>query len=419
MNLVSRIRDLPRRAIGNSFWSVADQGLFAVSNFVLNLILARWLSAADYGAFSLAFTLFLLLGTVHTALVVEPLLVFGAGRYNANVGAYLRSVLNLHWVLAALLSLVLGALVFLWPSLRVQLGGTTLALMFAAPLILFQWLARRACYIDLQPALAARAGGVYLALTLALATLLFCTGALTPVTALLVMAAASVASAAQIFRTLLRSRRALELFPLHETWTQHWQYGKWALGAALLSFVPGNVAPFFLSLSYSLDAVGAYRALWNLLQPAMQLFTALGVMLLPTFRKQGAALSLRRWTGRLLLVALGYALLLAVFREPLLELLYGKKYLAYSPALILAGLVPLSSAVIAVLAAFLRAAELPRAVFWGYAGSAAFAVTGGLVLIQQAGVEGAVVAAVLGYALTAAVLLWATLHLRKRGARPD
>ena len=161
MNLVSRIRDLPRRAIGNSFWSVADQGLFAVSNFVLNLILARWLSAADYGAFSLAFTLFLLLGTVHTALVVEPLLVFGAGRYNANVGAYLRSVLNLHWVLAALLSLVLGALVFLWPSLRVQLGGTTLALMFTAPLILFQWLARRACYIDLQPALAARAGGVY------------------------------------------------------------------------------------------------------------------------------------------------------------------------------------------------------------------------------------------------------------------
>lgn len=418
MNLVSRIRSVPRGEGSNSFWSIADQGLFAVSNFVLNLILARWLSASDYGAFSLAFTLFLLLGTVHTALVVEPLLVFGTGRYNASVGAYLRSVLNLHWVLAALLSLLLGALIFLWSPLRVQLGGTTFALMLATPLILLQWLARRACYIDLQPALAALSGGLYLALTLALAALLFFTGTLTPVTALLVMAAASVVSAAQIFRTLLRSRRALGLFPLHETWAQHWKYGKWALGAALLSFVPGNAAPLFLSFSHSLDAVGAYRALWNLLQPAMQLFTALGVMLLPTFRKQGGALSLRRWTGRLLLVALGYALLLAVFREPLLALLYGKKYLAYSRALILAGLVPLSSAVIAVLAAFLRAAELPRSVFWGYAGSAVFAVTGGFLLIRQAGVEGAIVTAVLGYALTAAVLLWATLHLRKRGARP-
>ena len=41
--------------------AVADQGVFAVSNFLLNILLARWLAPADYGAFALAYSVFLFL----------------------------------------------------------------------------------------------------------------------------------------------------------------------------------------------------------------------------------------------------------------------------------------------------------------------------------------------------------------------
>ena len=37
--------------------ALADQALFAGSNFILNIVLARWLSPNDYGAFGVAFSM--------------------------------------------------------------------------------------------------------------------------------------------------------------------------------------------------------------------------------------------------------------------------------------------------------------------------------------------------------------------------
>ena len=39
--------------VGKGSLAVLDQGLFAGSNFMLNVLLARWLAPADFGAFAL------------------------------------------------------------------------------------------------------------------------------------------------------------------------------------------------------------------------------------------------------------------------------------------------------------------------------------------------------------------------------
>ncbi|MDR7400087.1 MAG: hypothetical protein QN144_12370, partial [Armatimonadota bacterium] len=62
-------------------WAVADQGLFSGANFVVNVLLARWLSPAEYGAFAVALSIFYLLAGFHSAVLTEPMMVFGAGRY--------------------------------------------------------------------------------------------------------------------------------------------------------------------------------------------------------------------------------------------------------------------------------------------------------------------------------------------------
>src|SRR3712207_1992334 len=78
-----------KRWVTKGLWAVLDQGFFASSNFVLNVLLARWLAPADYGAFSLAFAVFLLIGSLHTAVLTEPMLVFGPGKYKDRLSEYM------------------------------------------------------------------------------------------------------------------------------------------------------------------------------------------------------------------------------------------------------------------------------------------------------------------------------------------
>src|SRR3954451_1960960 len=52
--------------------AILDQGLISGSNFLIGILLARWLIPAEYGAFSLAFSVFLLLSYVYQSLLSEP-----------------------------------------------------------------------------------------------------------------------------------------------------------------------------------------------------------------------------------------------------------------------------------------------------------------------------------------------------------
>ena len=85
--------------VGKGSLAILDQGLFAGSNFLLNVLLARWLDPADYGAFALAYSVFLLLGVFHTAILTEPMLVFGPGKYRERFHEYLGILLRGHCVL--------------------------------------------------------------------------------------------------------------------------------------------------------------------------------------------------------------------------------------------------------------------------------------------------------------------------------
>jgi hypothetical protein len=69
------------RSIGKPGWAVIDQALFAFSNFALNLLLARWLSPNEYGIFADDYTALLLIATLHTALLTDPMLEIGPGKY--------------------------------------------------------------------------------------------------------------------------------------------------------------------------------------------------------------------------------------------------------------------------------------------------------------------------------------------------
>ena len=86
--LFSRQRLL--RWSSRGFWAILDQALFALSNLLVNVLLARWLPPAEYGAFVTAYTVLLLVSVAHSAFLAEPMLVFGSDKYAASFSHYLQ-----------------------------------------------------------------------------------------------------------------------------------------------------------------------------------------------------------------------------------------------------------------------------------------------------------------------------------------
>lgn len=412
-----------RRRAGRGLWAVLDQGFFALSNLTLGVLLARWLTAREYGAFALAFSVFLLFGTVYSALVPEPMLVFGTSRYAAAFGAYLRRLLAGHALVTGVGSAAFAAAggAFQWCGAPVM-AHAFLSWAAAAPCVTLSWLLRRACFARGRPDLAAGAGAAQLGMTVGLLSLLAARGTLTLFTAVATSAAVNVATSGWLLVRLRRgiappggtpegdARGVLRL---------HWEYGRWAAAGGILSWVASY--SYYVVLPYwaGLEASAALRALYTLGIPVAHAQTALATLLIPALvRARGGS-----GFGRLVrqcLVAFGAAsvagwLVLGVTGPRLVHLAYRGRYDAYGPLLWTVAAVPITAGAGDVLRSALRAQERPDRVFWGYVVAAATTATLGMALTYCFHVLGPALGEIASGAAAVAVMAFA---LARRGPAP-
>jgi O-antigen/teichoic acid export membrane protein len=376
-------------------WTVFDQALFAGSNFALSIVLARWLTPDAFGAFTVAFTLFLLAGTLHNGLLPEPMLVFGSSRYRDRLQAYVRLLLHGQ----AALSLLLGLLLFTAGSVLRMLGSGELGALLQIVgvvqyFILFLWLVRQACYVHLQPRRAAAGGMLYLLLMMAGAFLLYRSGSLTPATALLLLGGSSAAAGVFILTRLrLNPLRPAAAGMAREVGRRHWNYGRWASATGVLEWVPGYLPFLLLPLAGGLEMSGVLKALLNFIMPVAHAYAAITLLLVPIFvRARDAGTFGRTFRHAALLVVAGtaaYGIFLGSFGETLLDLVYAGQYVQHAGLLWLVAAIPLMSGVASLLRTGLRALEQPNLVFWAYLGSSLVALTAGVMLILTFGLVGA------------------------------
>jgi O-antigen/teichoic acid export membrane protein len=400
--------------VGKGSLAILDQGLFAGSNFLLNVLLARWLTPSEYGAFAIAFSVFLLLGIFHGAILTEPMMVFGPGKYRERFPEYLGILLRGHFALMLACAALLAATVFLLGWLySPAVGRAFLALAIAAPFILLLSLLRRAFYVRLNPGGAAAGGAVYLLVLLGSTLTLRTAGRLTPATGFLAMAAASLITCL-VLLVALRPRLATESSTIRAIAADHWRYGRWSVASAGISWFPGNIYYVLLPAWWGLEGVGALKALMNLAMPAAQSINALSGLLLPLLvvhRKERGSLGMAKTMRSFLaLFLLGAALYLAVLwglRSELFRLLYAGKYTEYASwPLLLTGVLPLAACVTAVLGSALCALERPDWVFWCYLASSIVALLVGILLIVKMGVTGALLGMLFSCLTAGALMLW-------------
>lgn len=368
---------LPRTATGmvrargsvvRGAWAILDQGLFALSNFAINIVLARWLTAEDYGVFTIVYAVFLLIGTVHTGLLAEPMTVFGAGRHRKRLSQYLGVLLRGHWLMTTGIGLVVLVPAFVLNAAgHAALGWTLIAMSLALPWMLQLWLMRRACYISIGPRLAASGGLLYMGVLAVGVYSLFAAGRLSPQSALLVMGLGSMLSGFWIRARLhVETRQSTSAFR-RGVLGKHWEYGRWAVGTGVLGAVTLNVYYFLLPARHGFESVGAFKAMMNLAMPALQSFVALSMVLLPRLvaLRDGPEFGrhIRHWLVLLSSVAIASWLTVGMLRAWVVNLLYGGQYADVSGLLWIVGLVPVFFAIGMVLEASLRSLERSDEVF--------------------------------------------------------
>ena len=387
-----------RRWAAKGLLAITDQGLFAGSNFILNILLARWLTPSEYGTFALAYSAFLLFAAFHSAAFIEPMLVFGPGRYCDKLDEYLGRLILGHFVLILPVSLLIalgGVLISHWSSNAV--GTAFLGLALAVPFLLLMWLLRRAFYVELRPGWAMCGGALYLVVLVMSLFALRATNRLSTVSAFVIMSGAAALSS--IFLVLL----------LHPHWISkpggiesaevtlgHWRYGRWSIAAAMVSWFPLNIYYLVLPVWAGLAGSAALRALMNLINPGIHILLALATLLLPILvrnRRDGGKKKVDRTMGVALLVFLSstglFSFGLWVFRSGIFRLLYSGKYQdAGVNSLIFLLLALLATSFSAVVGAGLMAAERPDLNFWSNAGAAIVTVAVGLPLAAFRGIEG-------------------------------
>lgn len=394
---------------------LADQVLFAGTHFVLNVLLARWLEPAQYGAFALSYGLFLIADAFHEGLLAEPMLVFAQRRVVERLEDYLGVVA---WGFAALALafsalLVCSALVLHWMGSS-EVGTALLALGCATPLQLLALLMRRLCYAQLRPGVAAAGGAVYALVVGALLCFWQREGLLSVSLAIASLAAGSLASAVCIG---WRLRLRLDLRPdwkrIRQVFDRHWSYGRWSMLATVAALVPWNLHYALLSGVLGLAGIAEVRALYNILLPMRHLTSSLSVTMIPVLAEQLASSQPRQarttaaWLGLFQVASsLAYVGLMFAFGPRILLWLYGDAYAAAYPLAGWMAAVQIPVGALVLLGVLQRAGDRSRRLLLGsvsYAGLSLLLGGLGAVAWGTAGLIGGVMASA-GLALAARLL---------------
>ena len=426
---VRRILSIERGAIQRKVipWAmkgglaILDQGIFTGSNFVISILLARWLSPEEYGSYAVAFAVFLFILSFHQALLLEPMLVFGGSVFRDCLRGYMKALLLLHLAMSLVIVLVLGVAAGVAFKLA-QTGSLPSALVgiaFAAPSILLFWLLKRTFYLKLSPAPSAAAALLYCALTMGGLAVVYKHGLLSVFSALMLMGVGSLGASAVLLIYLgLRLSSSEDAPSLLDIGLRHWRYGRWALGANAMMWVPINLFYPVLSRFSGMAQAGELKALMNFASPMLQTCAALSSLMLPysarVLEHRGGAgidIILKRMTLLCVACAVPYWVVLLAFKGPAFRMLYSGRYTEVTYLLPIVALVSIFGSAFFGPSIVLRSLESPGLVFGAVTASSCIAVAVGIPLTRALGVKGAVWSMLLSEALA---FVMAVVLLRRK-----
>ncbi|MGB1124053.1 MAG: lipopolysaccharide biosynthesis protein [Phycisphaeraceae bacterium] len=403
-------------------WALADHILFAGANFLVQLGLAReWLSEYDFGVFSVAYVSFLILGVFQTALLSEPVALFGAKRYRDNLPNYLSKTIGIHLVISLVGGLLLaGVGVSQLLFGEYTLGVALCALAIAQAFQLLPWTLRIACYLNSDPMHAGVSGLIYLVLVVGLLLGFDELGIMSIPAAVAAMAISSLVVCVYLMYFLRISPRAIfQRAGYAEVLRDHWRYGKWAMPTGVMRWVPEHfpvlAAPLVIGWMASSDpdfeSGGALKAMLHLSVPFVLFIAALSTLLVPMLVRRRGTPAFGKLSWQMLGVTFAITLIswpiVGFNHEWIIQKIYNGHFIEHAGLLWIVGLIPVLISIDCLLCAQLHAVERPDRSFYGSIAASAVLIIVGLPMLAIWGLTGILIAMLISYAAQA-VVLWLT-----------
>lgn len=421
-------RRLAVPAAGSAGLRVANAGLA----FLISVLLARMLGPSGYGAYTFAFALVMLLALpaqagLPTLLVREVARCEEREEWDLIAGLFRRS--NQAVGLLALIVCAVALFVVL-VFLREPDGQQVTTFLWALLLLPLMALGnlRGAVLRGLRrvvqgqlPEFLLRPGLLLLALCVAVLLRLFAPSSfeLTPPLAMALHAGA--AFVAFVFGVWLLRR---ELPPEVRRTTPAYQTRAWAgslLPLTLLAgmeLINGQMDVVLLGILASTRDVGIYRVAWSVSLPVAFTLTGVNLVVAPYFARAysaGDTAELQRlatWSARVAAAAaVPAALILILFGEPLLGLVFGDEFAGGGTALALLAAGQLCNVIAGSVGTILNMTGHERDTTLGVAIAAAVNLTLNLILIPTYGIDGAAVATMVSLITWNSVLV---IRVRRR-----
>lgn len=333
---IGRIQTLMNSWFGRISSAMFDQAIFSGGTFLINILLGRWLGIEAASAFAVAYAWLMLALNIYDAVLIEPMAVFGSGKYSKQFRQYLGWVYYAHLIITLLIAIIMGIaayLSYLYDSYLVFLAMAGAAL--ASPFFMLRWLCRQPFYVLSSPHLSAIGGIIFLIITVALMAALNFMGSFNPFNAMLVMGFAALVSGAVVSFLWLKPDFRLKNSELSKSdvLRSHFDYGKWAAPSRILYWLPGNIFYILLPIAVGSAAPAVLYNVGNLFQPLFMLTSAIGSVLLPNFVRayeRDGLTALHQRVKAALFLGVGAiaaaSLFMTIFGQWIIHILYDGKY---------------------------------------------------------------------------------------------
>lgn len=417
MELLSLINKWNWQWVRKGGWAILDQALFSGANFILSMLLARWLIPSEYGSYSIGFSIFLFVAGFQNAFLLEPMTIIGPSQHLGHLKDYNAVILRLQLCLSLLVSIVMLLLATVMKMMNnATLGNLFIIISLSSPFILLFWITRRIPYTEQKPSSATLGTLVYMILTISLLLIFrYYNQTLTPGLAYVILALASFIAALALFAALKINLSVDRQTVSALTVTfENWRYGKWIAITSIVYWLSGDIYILLSAGFLGLEEAAALKALQNLVMPLNQIITALGLVLLPWTAGRLHQLSKHKMKKEILsislifsIVSVVYLFLLMTFSDTIIRLLYNQQYISYSWLLPYIGLASLITIFGSGYQIGLKSQQKSKAIFISYTVSAIAAITLGTFLIRMLGIKGAGISMI-----CTSVFLILTLHMQ-------
>ncbi|HBX69843.1 MAG TPA: hypothetical protein DEH25_10825 [Chloroflexi bacterium] len=406
------LRFLSGQSARLGYLAAVEQGEISVANFIAALILARAVDPTEFGIYAVGFLMTRFVRAIQDGLTVQPINTLGAPLDEAAFREYTTNT-GLIQLWLALGSAALAALAgwLLTAAGNDVAGPTVLALWFILLTWQLQEFLRRVFYTRNRVLASLVISALSDAVRLGLLWHWSAQNALSGTAGLDAIAWGGLVGS---LLGLWLARQYWNFAKIHlwQTFQQNWKFGSWIMGSSIANWVASELYPLLAAGIISFAAAGAYRALQNLVAPVHVLLRATDTYFTPRASKiyiESNFKGLGRMLKIIYLVSglpiMGLLIIASLFPEPLLRLLYGETYVAYSGGLFLMALYYALWYAYWPLQMAFKAVRITRPIFIANLAAIVCMFTIGVWAIHQWDVFGAVAGQALN-ALVIAVVLW-------------